>query len=161
LTPPEHMQRHGTLRMRDEVLALLKSTFDDRAQMMKLQLKVNNQLLAYQRRTDDRSPGTEQFLSDQLTSIAGRLSEIDHALTQRIKSYGKQDAVAKALLAVRGVGPITASACIVYIDFAKANSASALWAYVGLDKPAHQRYEKGVAGGTKRSGPYCTTPQSR
>lgn len=147
LSAREHMARHGTLREREEGLAQLKATFDDRVQTMKLRLKINNQLLAYQRRTDDRRETTEQFLQDELGRVEDRLSAIEKALKQQVKQYAKADPVTAVLLRVRGVGPITAAGLAVYVDFEKAPTVSSLWAYVGLDKPSHERYTKTKASG--------------
>jgi hypothetical protein len=147
--PVAHMERHGTLRVREESLALLKSTFDDRVQTMKLLLKVNNQLLAYQRRVDDRHPEAEAWLEEQLKPIRARLSSIDKALSKLIMEH--DDPVSAAALSVPGIGPITVSAITVYVDLEKAATPSSLWAYVGLDKPSHERYEKGKAGGGNKT----------
>jgi hypothetical protein len=151
LAPREHMARHGTLRDREAQLAELKAVFDDRVQTMKLLLKIQNQQLAYERRTDDQHAATSSFLKDQRVNCLTRLGEIDADLRKRMKAYGKVDALTARVLAVRGVGPITAAALAVYIDLAKAASASSLWAYVGYDKPSHARYAKGVAGGGNKT----------
>lgn len=141
LRPRAHMKRHGTLRERPAVLAEIKSVIDDRAQTMKLVLKINNQLLAYQRRVDDRHPTTEKFLTEQLEGIQTRLDAIDLDLRRLMKEYEKVDALTAAVLSVKFIGPVTAAMLAAYVDLAKADTASSLWRYVGLDKPAHRRYE--------------------
>jgi len=140
LNPVSHMARHGTLRERDAALEELKSIFDDRVQVMKLALKINNQLLAYDRRTDSPHPETSAFLHEQLVPIKKRLADIDKTLTKAIKKY--PDPLAQTALAVKGIGPITVAALTVYVDMEKATTPSALWQYVGLDRPSHERYNK-------------------
>ncbi len=147
--PVAHMVRHEIYRERPTDLAELKSTFDDRVQTMRLLLKIQNQLLAYQRRTDDRHPDTEAFLIEQTKPVTARLSQIDKALGRLVKDL--DDPVNVAVMGVPGVGPITATALAVYVQLDKAANASSLWAYVGLDKPSHERYEKGTAGGGNKT----------
>lgn len=177
VTPRAHMARHGTLRERETTLDELKSVFDDRVQVMKLQLKINNQLLAYERRTDSPHPETAAFLTAQLEPIQHRLGDIDKQLARMLKAY--PDPLAQAALRVPGLGPITVAALAVYVDFGKqlcvfcrraagddecphreqadyrtvsaTATASSLWAYVGLDKPSHARYTKGEAGGGNKT----------
>lgn len=136
--PRAHMARHGTLRERDEALEKLKSMFDDRVQTMKLQFKINNQLLAYERRVDHSNPETAAFLREQLEVVARRLSGVDKTLTKLIRTF--PDPLTKIALAVPGVGPITVAAMTVYVDLTKAPNVSSLWQYVGLDRPSHERY---------------------
>lgn len=147
--PRAHMAEHGTLRDRETSLAEIKSVFDDRVQTTKLRLKINNQLLAYQRRTDDRHPQTEAFLIEMLEQVNARAASIDKYLALLVKSH--DDPVSKAALGVPGMGPVTVAALTVYIDLEKANYPSSLWAYVGLDRPAQDRYEKGVTGGGNKT----------
>jgi hypothetical protein len=147
--PRAHMARHGTLRTRAEQLEELKSTFDDRVQTMKLMLKVNNQVLAYERRTDHMNQSTMDFLKQQLIPFELRLAEIDKSMTKLIKKY--DDPLSQAALKVKGFGPITVTALAVYVDIAKADYASSLWKYVGLDKASHERYTKGEAGGGNKT----------
>jgi hypothetical protein len=147
--PVAHMRRHGTYRERPESLAELKAVFDDRVQVMRLALKINNQILAYERRTDDRHPETEAFLQEQLVPVRRRLGAIDGTLARLIVAH--DDPVSQATLAVPGVGPITTVALTVYVDLGKAAHASSLWSYVGIDKPSHERYEKGVVGGGNKT----------
>jgi hypothetical protein len=149
LLPETHMERHGTLRTRDEQLEMLKSTFDDRVQTMKLLMKVNNQLLAYARRTDHRHPETEAWLNAQTAPFEQRLAMIDKSLTKQIKTF--DDPVAKAALRVKGLGPVTVAALSVYIDLNKAACPSSLWKYCGLDKASHERYTKGEASGGNKT----------
>ena len=140
LTPRSHMARHGTLRERTTTLDELKSIFDDRVQMMKLVLKENNQLLAYNRRTDHVHPETAAFLEAHLESIHKRIAEIDKALVSALKAY--PDPFTQTALKVKGLGPISVVALTAYVDLNKAPTPSSLWQYVGLDRPSHERYEK-------------------
>lgn len=149
--PRAHMARHGNLRERTEKLTELKSVFDDRVQVMRLRLKVDNQLRAFERRTDDSHPETAAFLQDMAGQIKGRQGDIDRAFARLVKQYGKVDLLTGAALGVRGVGPITAGALAVYIDLEKAEHPSSLWAYCGYDKASHERYEKGVKGGGNKT----------
>jgi len=142
--PVEHMKRHGTLREREGPLDVLKSAYDDRVQTMKLLLKIGNQLLAYQRRTDFRTAETEAFLEAQRESVEVRLREVDRAVVAAVK--GLDDPLVTAALAVAGLGPITVAALTTYVDLEKASTPSSLWRYAGLHAASHERYVKGVAG---------------
>jgi len=147
--PRAHMERHGTLRERPTDLDELKSLFDDRVQVMRLQLKINNQLLAYERRTDSPHPETSAFLMEQLTPIRDRLAQIDKQIERALKAY--PDPLVMAAMQVKGLGPITVAALTVYVDLTKAATPSALWKYVGLHCASHERYTKGEAGGGNKT----------
>lgn len=149
LNPRSHMKHHGTLREREESLEEIKSIFDDRVQMMRLLLKIDNQLMAYKRRTDHPHPDTVEFLGDQLKPIKARLGAIDRALSKAILAY--PDPLSQAALGVKGLGPISVTALAVYVDLAKAATPSALWKYVGLHCASHERYTKGKAGGGNKT----------
>lgn len=161
VVPIAHMERHGTLRKRDRELEALKMVIDDREQIRKAFNKVNNQLLAAKRRTDKLSDDTIQWLEDQKGNADRKLSEIDRLLTKTVKSM--DNPLVKAALGVKGIGPVTAAYCTVYIELdgifpegheragqEKARHASSLWKYVGLDCASHERYTKGeTSGGNK------------
>lgn len=149
LEPRTHLAEHGNLRDREVALEDLKNRFDDRVQVMKLQLKINNQLLAYERRVDQAHPETSAFLREQLKPVEERLAVIDRDLAKALKAY--PDALAQAALKVKGLGPITVAALAVYIDLNKAATPSALWKYVGLHVASHDRYVKGQAGGGNKT----------
>jgi hypothetical protein len=151
LDPVEHMQEHGTYRERDENLTAIKSIVDDRRQVMKLVMKIQNQLLAYERNTDTLNELTEQWLKDQLKMVRDELKTRDKLLSKAVMEYAKMDALTAAALGVRGVGPVTVAHMLTYVDLEKARHASSLWSYVGLDKPASDRYKKGVAGGGNKT----------
>lgn len=149
LTPRAHMERHGIWRERDEWLDELKAIMDDRAQTMKVVLKLNNQLLAYRRQVDHMRESTEAFLVDTLEAAQLRLAKIDREATKHVKA--SPDPLVAAALGVPGVGPMSVAGLQVYVDLEKARSASAMWAYIGIDKPSHGRYEKGTAGGGNKT----------
>jgi len=149
LTPRAHMERHGILREREEWLEELKSIMDDRAQTMKVVMKLNNQLLAYQRQTDHARGPTTQFLQETLDAANKRLTQIDREAAKHIKASTHPLVVAARN--VSGVGPITVAGLQTYVDLEKAKSASAMWSYVGIDKPSHDRYTKGKAGGGNKT----------
>lgn len=149
LTPRAHMERHGILREREEWMEELKSMMDDRAQTMKVVMKMNNQLLAYKRHTDHARKSTEEFLQDTLDASNKRLGQVDREVAKHIKA--SNDPLVKAALGVPGVGPITVAGLQTYVDLEKAKSASAMWSYIGIDKPSHSRYTKGEAGGGNKT----------
>lgn len=149
LTARAHMERHGNLRERGEWLEELKSIMDDRSQTMKVVLKLNNQLLAYQRQTDHARASTEEFLAETLETVHKRLRKIDAEVTKHVKS--SDDPLVLAAMGVVGVGPITVAGLQTYIDLEKAGSASAMWKYVGLHAASHDRYTKGEAGGGNKT----------
>jgi hypothetical protein len=147
--PRAHMERHGILREREEWLEHLKALMDDRIQTMKLDMKINNQRLAYERRTDHMRPETDAFLIEAKKPVDARLKVIDRAIAKHLKA--STDPFVIRLMDVRGVGPVTAAGMLVYVDLAKADSASAVWKYVGLHAASHERYTKGEAGGGNKT----------
>lgn len=149
VTPRAHMERHGNLRDRPEWMDRLKSIMDDRRQMMKLLMKMNNQLLAYQRQTDEANPETIEFLTDSMDPVKKRLAKIDRQAEKHIKT--SEDPLIQAAMNVIGVGPMTVAGLTVYIDLEKAQSVSALWKYVGLHAASNDRYTKGEAGGGNKT----------
>lgn len=149
LIPRAHMERHGILRDREDWLETLKSLMDDRAQTMRLLFKINNQLLAYQRRVDHMNSETEKFLTDSMEPVQERLKGIDRMVVKHLSA--STDNLVLAALNVKGVGPITVAGLTVYIQIEKADSPSALWKYVGLHTASHERYTKGQAGGGNKT----------
>lgn len=149
--PVEHMELHDNLRIRETGLDLIKSLMDDRRQVINIRNKIQNQLLAYKRKTDHLNPITKNWLETQLKEINNELKDRDKTITKEIKIYSKENEFLNILLNVQGVGEITAANLIVYIDLEKARHASSLWSYVGLDKPSHARYEKGKSGGGNKT----------
>ena len=149
--PVEHMKEHGNFRERENDLEIIKSLMDDRRQVMKLTMKIQNQLLAYERQTDTMNEITESWLKDQLKSVKEELKNREKHIAKVIKEYAKTDKLTAATLSVKGCGPITVANMLTYIDLEKARHASSLWSYTGLDKPSHERYEKNVAGGGNKT----------
>lgn len=149
--PVEHMEEHGTYRERDINLENIKSLMDDRRQVMKLVMKVQNQLLAYGRNTDIINKKTETWLNKQLESYKIALKAREKVIEKAIKEYAKIDKLTASALGVKGVGPIIIANMLTYIDLEKARHASSLWAYCGYDKPSHERYTKTVAGGGNKT----------
>lgn len=147
--PVGHMKEHGTYRERSEDMDQLKSMIDDRNQIMKQKNSTNNRLLAFQRETDYPNQRTIDFLTDQLKPIQKELARHDRDIAKQVKTM--KNPLADAALSVPSIGPITVAHCLAYIDLEKARHASSLWAYVGLDKPSHARYEKGTAGGGNKT----------
>jgi|GEM_PF-1942786 len=145
--PVAHMVEHGTLRIRTGELQVLKQLIDEREHAMRLLYKINNQLLAVKRRTDDASPSTISHLKDNLEVNTKWKNEVSKSLEKHIKSMAKNDPLITACFSVKGIGPVTIAYCLAYIDLEKARHASALWSYTGLHKASHERYEKTVAGG--------------
>ena len=149
--PVEHMETHGNLRVRDETLNEIKMLIDDREQIRKLYQKVENQMLAYKRRTDHLSNFTLEWLKMQSIEFKKELTGRDKLIKKAIKEHSKIDPLTKAAMGVKGIGQITVAYMLIYIDLEKARHASSLWAYCGYDKPSHARYEKGVAGGGNKT----------
>jgi hypothetical protein len=151
VTPQAHMKRHGTLRERSVVLDEMKSLMDDRTQVMKLRNKINNQLLADERRTDKLSTGTIEMLKMHLEQIKDYENGKTKQVNKIIKEWCQVDPLAAAAIGVPSVGPITILAMAVYVDLAKADHASSLWKYCGLHTASHKRYVKGEAGGGNKT----------
>lgn len=149
--PVEHMKEHSSFRERENDLEVIKSLMDDRRQVMKLVIKIQNQLLAYERQTDTINEITENWLKEQLESVKEELKTREKHITKVINEYAKIDKLTAATLSVKGCGPITVANMLTYIDLEKARHASSLWSYTGLDKPSHERYEKNVAGGGNKT----------
>ena len=149
--PVDHMVRHGNLRLRADALEELKEILDDREQTRKVQLKIGNQLLAYERRVDHLHPLTREWLQSQKDGMDAAVATRTRRLEKWVLEHGKDDALMGAALQVDGIGPVTVAYCTAYIDLEKAAHASSLWAYAGLDKASHERYTKGVKGGGNKT----------
>lgn len=147
--PIEHMKHHATHRVRKQLIEKLKAMIDDRNQTMKLKNKINNQILAYKRQTDHLEQSTLDFLNTTLDSVNKELGKHDRRVEKHLKTIDHP--LVNSALSVYGIGPVTVAYCLAYIDLEKARHASSLWAYTGLDKPSHSRYEKGVAGGGNKT----------
>ena len=149
VTPRAHMAVHKNLRIREPELEILKGMVDDRRQVMKVVFKINNQLLARKRHTDIMSEETVNFLKQQLLPLEKKLEELTKPIAPYIRKM--KNPLVTAALSVKGVGEITVAHCLVYIDLEKADHASSLWSYCGLDKASHERYTKGKSGGGNKT----------
>lgn len=151
VNPIEHMKKHGNLRTRPEILETLKSIIDDRNQLIKLKVKINNQILAYKRQTDVLSELTLKKLIFYLKDIDREVTGRDNLLKLNIKEMSEIDTIVKAMSNVKGIGPVTIAYCIVYLDIEKARHISSFWKYVGLHCASHERYEKGISSGGNKT----------
>jgi len=143
-----HLIDHGNYVERTEVLNELKSTVDERKQVMNLKQKISNQVDAYEKRkTDVMNEDTLAFLQEQSIPVNKRMSEVDKRLEKALNEYRKHDALVDAALKVRGIGPVAVAFCTVYIRLEEARHASSLWKYVGLHTSKKERYVKGEKGG--------------
>lgn len=160
--PIHHMQEHDTLRIRTQQLEQLKMIIDDRSQIMKLKNKLNNQLLAYERKTDMLNEETRDWLIEQRDLVKKKLGQIDRKLTKFVTSMDNE--LAQTALRVRGIGPITIAYCLAYIELdgifpeghpragqEKTRHASSLWKYTGLHCSSHERYSKGESSGGNKT----------
>jgi len=150
VNPIAHMKRHNNLRHREQDMENLKAVIDEREQRRKLYNKINNQLLAYTRRTDHLNEETVQWLNEQKDHFKEALNKYDKLLKKAVEKMVDNPLVSSAL-GVKGIGPITIAYCLIYIDLEKARHASSLWAYAGLDKPSHERYTKGKSSGGNKN----------
>jgi len=87
LLPITHMKRHGNYRQRPEDLEHLKALVDHRTQILRIRLKVENQLRAYKRRTDYLLPHTLEILEGMLEPIK------QHALEAPRRPYHPKQSV--------------------------------------------------------------------
>jgi hypothetical protein len=147
--PVAHMKRHGNFRERTDEINQLKILIDAREQMRKFVNSSNNRILAMKRRTDGMDESTKEWLGVELESANKELGKLDRRITKHLKSMSMP--IIKSALGIKGIGPITVAYLISYIDINKAEHASSLWAYVGYDKPSHERYTKNVAGGGNKT----------
>lgn len=149
VNPVAHMKRHEIYKDRGSEMEGLKTLIDAREQLRKLNNSANNRLLAMHRRTDKLDELTEKFLKEQAASTKSELGKLDRRIEKYLKSIPQP--IAKTALQIKGLGAITIAYMLVYIEIDKARYASSLWAYVGLDKASHKRYEKTVAGGGNKT----------
>jgi len=147
ITPTEHMERHGTLRVRSASLETLKAAIDTREQYLKMRNKISNQLLAFERSTDTPHDADIEQLKSILESAELLEKNAMKAVVAAVKVVAKEDPFIAAVMSIKGVAEGTVAYLATYIDLEKAPHASSLWAYVGYDKPSHSRYTKNVAGG--------------
>ena len=144
--PVCHMKRHGTHRLRSEDLGALKVAIDDREQWMKLLNKIENQLRAYSRDTDECSEITRAQLEEMAPMFREKVAQRSKLVEKWIKGHADEGLVA-SLINVPGMGPQTAAYLITYCIPEKARHRSSYWKYAGLHCASGDRYQKGVAGG--------------
>lgn len=149
--PTAHMEEHGTLRRRQEELEKLKSIVDERNKLMQARIKINNQLLAYQRLTDAPTEEMLDFLNNSVDSFAKEEQKKLRKIEKQLISMQDVYPVVKTALGVKGIGPVTVAYCLVYIKIEEARHASSLWKYVGLHCQSTKRYSKGEAGGGNKT----------
>ena len=146
--PVCHMKRHGNYRIRPEALGDLKVLMDSREQWMKLQNKIDNQLRAIARGTDEYSTGT----LIELKEVKASISEKAQVYEKHIKKWvlSQEAGLIKSCLNVVGLGELTIAGLVNYIVVDKAPHRSSVWSYLGLHRASHERYEKGkTSGGNK------------
>jgi septal ring factor EnvC (AmiA/AmiB activator) len=148
--PVCRMKHHKIYKKRGKIFEELKALLDDREQIRKTYNKINNQMLAYKRKTDNLNIETLEFLKDESKKLQKILSKRDSELKRKTKEIAQVDQLAASALGVKGVGPVTIAYCLIHVDLEKARHASSLWKYVGLHAPSHQRYTKNQpSGGNK------------
>ena len=148
--PVCHMEEHGNLRIRPEELDDLKIAIDDREQWMKTTFKINNQVLAYKRRTDSFSEITAAELLEMIPALTDKIKARTKIIEKWIKDH-KDVGLVKSLMNVPGLGPQTAAYLLVYLDPFKAKHRSSYWKYAGFHCAGKDRYQKGVAGGGNKT----------
>ena len=149
LEPIAHMKRHNNYRKRTSELAQLKIMIDGREQIRKLVNSLNNRLLASKRGTDEMDKPTEIWIKEKVKETQSQLSKTDRRIAKYIQSLDIP--IVKSAIKLKGLGPVTIAYLITYIDINKAEYASALWSYVGFDKPSYDRYTKGESGGGNKT----------
>jgi hypothetical protein len=149
LTPLAHMERHNILKLRTPELTELKVLIDGREQIRKFMNSLNNRLLAVKRQTDQMDQMTEIWIKEQIKSIDKQIGIQERRIDKFIKKLDIP--VVKSMLGLKGLGTMTIAYLLVYIDINKAEYASALWKYVGFDKPSYERYTKGESGGGNKT----------
>ena len=165
--PVEHQKLQGAHHQKNETAETLRALIDDRNQVTKLKVKIDNQKTAYLRRTDTPSETSLEILDETYSVVVRRLKEVDKKVKALIKTMKKTDPLVAVMLEIEGVGEITIANLINYIDFdieypdidettgfpharagqKKAKHISSLWKYCGYHAASHKRHKKGVAGG--------------
>lgn len=151
LAPVAHMQVHNNYREREESLDKLKVIMDDRLQILRSVNTFDNRLRAVKRGTDILDSKVILWLEEKLAEAKKILRSYDKDATEQLMLMRGNYPIIDIALAVDGVGPITVANMLVYVDISKARYASSLWAYVGYDKPSHERYKKNVSGGGNKT----------
>lgn len=147
--PVLHQTEHGTLKIRDAELELLKILMDARLQISKLYMASENRILAYTRFTDHLDNNTLEWLQTNSAEMKKKLTAKEYQIMKYIK--GMNNPFVQSALKIEGLGALTIAFLLVYIDIKKAEYASALWKYVGLHTSSHERYTKGESGGGNKT----------
>lgn len=147
--PGCHMLRHGTLRIRPEDLGDLKVLMDAREQWLKLRNKIDNQLRAIDRGTDECSKDSKAELT-AMTLVPTQKEEFyNKAIYKWVRDHRKEGII-KSALNVPSLGELTIAGLLNYVVVEKAPHRSSTVKYVGLHRPSHDRYTKGkTSGGNK------------
>ena len=136
VSPQQTMRRHGTLRIRSSKLEELKTICDDREQLIRLKNKINNQLLAYARQTDNADTETRNFLNEQAALIERKTNDKTDELKKWVKDHkDPKDAFDQLLHAaddVLGIGPVTMAYMAVYVDLGEPGKPSVYPAFIEL-----------------------------
>lgn len=144
--PTEHRDHHGnTPRIDNPELVKLRAIMEDYRRCVKLRMMVNNQKLAVARQMDEITPEIEEMYEAVLKIIETNEKRFKKAGAKQLEKVDLP--IVKAMMGIKGVGPITAAEIITKIDINLADRPSSLWAYVGLDGLSKDRYQKGVKGG--------------
>lgn len=149
--PTAHMEEHESKRVRTPEMETLKSLVDERNKIMQARIKINNQLLAYKRKTDNPSEEIISFLQAQLKVFEKEESVKLKRVEKYILGMKDHNKLIQIMLGLRGVGFVTVAYCLVYIDIAAARHASSLWKYVELHTSKQTRYTKGKKSGGNRT----------
>ncbi len=128
----------------DEI-QLMRKLVDERELIIRFRIETENRLSAFKRKQDDYTLHRLGFLREFLETIDKEENRTKRLLSTLV--YQSNDPVLKAILSVKGAGPMVAGYCRVFFDPYKAQYPSSFWKYIGIDKASHERYKKGVAGG--------------
>ena len=138
-----HAKEHGNYKERNEKLNELKSLYDGYKQIQKTRTKIENQLLAGERRkTDFLDDIDKEFLHDVMNTIKVKEKEKEKVIKKWMKKNQDAFPIINPMLSVFGIGEIFVAACLSYIEIDKANHASSLWSYFGYHTASHSRYDK-------------------
>ena len=92
-------------------------------QMQEHRIAMGNQILALKKAEEETNPLEDYF---------ERFHSIEKDIVKYLKSTVKSHQMAEWLEAVKGIGPVLASALLSTIDIKKADHASSVWKYAGL-----------------------------
>lgn len=140
-----HLIEHGSYREREEEIEELKMYVDARKKLQKYYVSTANRITAMERNVDRLHPETHEWLEGQKEVVKKRLDKVKRKINKYVKNM--KDPVAQSALGVDGVGGGTVGSMLIYVDIEKAQYASSLWSYVGLDKSFKDRYTKGESSG--------------